>query len=107
MHRRDFGRLVGGAALAPVWSCRRAAAPPQSLAQILGLEGAERSWIERLTPDERRELREALERPADQSRDRAADRLFSIVGSRSRLFAFVHYPPVNDQRGLCDGLLQE
>jgi hypothetical protein len=107
MHRRRFAQLVGGAALAPFWSCRRAEGDLQAIARLLGLQSSELTWLERLTPADQRELREALEDPAGGRTARAVDLAFSIVGNRSRTFAFVGYPEVRDRRSVCDGLLAE
>jgi hypothetical protein len=108
MHRRRFTQLLGCAALSPLWACRGADEPDdRALARLLGLEGAETAWLERLTADERRELREAVENPGDARTARAVALAFSLIGTRSRTFAFAGYPVVEDRRSVCDGLLAE
>ena len=107
MHRRRFTQILGCAALAPVWACRRKEPDEQAIVRLLGLGTSEASWVERLTPDERRQLRDALERPGDGRTERAVHLAFSILGTRSRTFAFAGYPAVEDRRSVCDGLLTE
>jgi hypothetical protein len=107
MHRRRFAQLLGTAALAPFWGCRPSEGDRDAIVRLLGLLPAEVTWLERLKPAEQRELREALERPADGRTDRAAHLAFSMMGTRSRTFAFAGYPAVEDRRSVCDGLLAE
>jgi hypothetical protein len=107
MHRRSFAQLIGSALFAPLWGCRSSETDPHAIAQILGLQSSELVWLERLTPDARRELRGALERPAGARTDRAVALTFSVLGNRSRTFAYVGYPAVKDRRSGCDGLLAE
>lgn len=104
MHRRRFAQLLGTAALAPLCACRKAEPTPDALARLLGLTGTELRWLDRLTEAQQQELRSALER-SDVAR--AVDLLFPLLGDRSRTFAFVGYPLVNDRRSVCDGLLIE
>ena len=107
MHRRRFAQLLGSAALAPIWACGAAESDLQAAARLLGLQPSELAWLERLPPAEQRELREALERPGVNRTDRAVNLAFAIMGTRSRTFAFAGYPPVEDRRSVCDGLLAE
>ena len=107
MDRRRFAQLLGTAAFAPLWGCRRSEGDQQTIVRILGLQPGEVAWLERLKPAEQRELREALERPGDGRTDRAAHLAFSMMGTRSRTFAFAGYPAVEDRRSVCDGLLAE
>jgi hypothetical protein len=107
MHRRRFAQLLGSAALAPLWACGTSESDADALARLLGLDAAERSWLTPLTPAQLRELRQALEKPGGEATDRAAHLAFSLVGNRSRTFAFVGYPTVNDRRSACDGLFIE
>jgi hypothetical protein len=107
MHRRRFAQLLGSAALAPLWACGSSESDADAVARLLGLEAAERSWLAPLSPGELRDLRAGLERPGGPATDRAAHLAFSLVGSRSRTFAFVGYPSVNDKRSVCDGLFIE
>jgi hypothetical protein len=79
----------------------------QAIGRLLGLERSELSWLDALPPAAQRELRAALEQPADGSIDRAVAHTFAVMGHRSRTFAFVGYPAVNDRRSVCDGLLPE
>jgi hypothetical protein len=107
MHRRFFSQLIGSALLAPLWGCRSQEPDLAAIARMLGLQPGELSWLERMPADTRRELRGALEQPAGERADRAVALTFSLLGTRSRTFAFVGYPAVNDRRSVCDGLLAE
>ena len=107
MHRRRFAQFLASAALAPVWACRPDEGDQQAIARLLGLGPGEGAWLERLKPGEQRELREALESPGDGGADRAVNLIFSMMGTRSRTFAFAGYPAVEDRRSVCDGLLAE
>jgi hypothetical protein len=107
MHRRFFTRLFAGALFAPLWGCRGQESDLQAIARVLGLQPSELVWLEPMPPDARRELRGALERPSADRAERAAALTFGLIGNRSRTFAFVGYPAVNDRRRGCDGLLAE
>jgi hypothetical protein len=107
MHRRRFARLLGGAVLAPFWACRQSEPDRDAVGRLLGLQPAERAWLDPLTPTQLQDLRAALEKPGGQATDRAVQLAFTLVGSRSRTFAFVGYPQVSDRRSVCDGLLAE
>lgn len=107
MHRRRFAQLLGSAALAPFWACGTSESDRDAVGRLLGLHADEQTWLNPLTPAQLRELRAALEAPGTQTTDRAAQLTFSLVGNRSRTFAFVGYPKVNDKRSVCDGLLTE
>ena len=107
MHRRRFAQLLGGVAVAPLLACRASEADADAVVRLLGLHEDERAWLTGLTPSQLQELRSALERPGDAATDRAARLTFSLIGNRSRTFAFVGYPKVNDRRSVCDGLLTE
>jgi hypothetical protein len=107
MHRRRFARVLGGALCAPFWACRRGEPDLQAIGRLLGLERSELSWLDALPPAAQRELRAALEQPAEGNIDRAVAHTFAVMGHRSRTFAFVGYPAVNDRRSVCDGLLPE
>jgi hypothetical protein len=108
MHRRRFAQLLGSVAVTPLLACRASEPDAVAVARLLGLHEDERVWLTGLTPPQLQELRAALERPGDAATtDRAAHLTFSLVGNRSRTFAFVGYPKVNDRRSVCDGLLTE
>jgi hypothetical protein len=107
VHRRRFAQLLGTAALGPFWACRTATEDREALAHLLGLQPPELTWLERLSPAEQRELRATLERPTADRTDRAVNVIFSMMGTRSRTFAFAGYPAVEDRRSVCDGLLAE
>jgi hypothetical protein len=107
MQRRRFAQLLGSVALAPLWACGTPEPDADAVARLLGLDAAERSWLGPLTPEQLRELRDGLEKPGGPARDRATRLVFSLVGNRSRTFAFVGYPAVNDRRSVCDGLFIE
>jgi hypothetical protein len=107
MHRRRFARLLGGAVLAPFWACRQSEPDRDAVGRLLGLHPAERTWLDPLTAAQLQDLRAALEKPGSQAPDRAVHLAFTLVGNRSRTFAFVGYPQVSDRRSVCDGLLAE
>jgi hypothetical protein len=106
MHRRRFVHLLG-AALAPVWACGPSEPDAAAVARLLGLRSDEQAWLGALSPAQLQELRAALDAPAAQGTDRAVTLAFSLIGNRSRTFAFVGYPQVNDKRSVCDGLFAE
>ena len=107
MYRRHFAQLLGSAVLAPFWACRTRESDADAVARLLGLRPEERTWLTPLTPEQLRDLRIALESPGKQTTERATQLTFALVGSRSRTFAFVGYPKVNDKRSVCDGLFRE
>jgi hypothetical protein len=107
MHRRHFAQLLGSALIIPVWGCRPGEPDPLAIARYLGLDPAEQPWLEALSPQAQSELRAALERPGGSDTERAVELTFSLLGTRSRTYAFVGYPAVNDRRAACDGLLAE
>lgn len=107
MYRRRFAQLIGSAVFAPFWACGPSESDRDALVRLLGLQPTEATWLNPLTPAQLRELREGLEKPGQQATDRAAQLTFSLVGTRSRTFAYVGYPLVNDKRSVCDGLLRE
>jgi hypothetical protein len=107
MYRRRFAQLIGSAALAPFWACRRSESDRDAVVKLLGLQPSEAAWLNPLNPAQLREMREALEKPGHPPADRAAQLAFSLVGTRSRTYAYVGYPLVNDKRSVCDGLLRE
>jgi hypothetical protein len=89
-------------------ACRAASEPDLDVvASLLGLTATERSWLEGLTPEQLSDLRRALERPGGESAEQAARLAFAVLGQRSRTFAFVNYPQVENRRTVCDGLLTE
>ena len=102
--------LAGGGvagALSPL-SAAGATLETTSLAAALGLRGGESRWLTELTAGERRELQQALRDGAGEPvTPRTLDLLNRLLGRRSRLYAFVDYPPVADVRSVCDGLLRE
>jgi hypothetical protein len=106
MHRRRFAQIIGTAVFA-LWGCRSREPDRQAIARLLGLMPAEMAWLDRLTPETQRELRDALQRPGGPRTARAVDLTFPLIGDRSRTFAFVGYPPLGDRRSICDGLLTE
>lgn len=92
---------------APLWACGRSESDADAVGRLLGLHADEQTWLTALTPEQLGDLRAALEAPGNQATDRAAHLTFSLVGNRSRTFAFVGYPKVNDKRSVCDGLFRE
>lgn len=109
MNRRALFRLVGGTALAAVSGMlRRPEAGTDALARALGLAPGEEAWLDDLTPGEQRELALYLSGEAGgPSSPRAVDLAVRVIGRRSRLFAFVRYPVLGDERVVCDGLIRE
>jgi hypothetical protein len=107
MQRRRFSQLVAAVLVAPLWGCRPGGSDEQALVRLLGLRPEETGWLDAMSADTRRELREALEHPDDSRTPRAVDLTFSLIGNRGRTFAFVGYPAVADRRSVCDGLLRE
>jgi hypothetical protein len=106
MNRRRFAQLLG-AALAPLWACGRSEPDADLVARLLGLQTGERAWLDALTPAQLRDLRAALEKPGGPATSRGVQLAFALLGNRSRTFAFVGYPQVNDRRSVCDGLIIE
>jgi hypothetical protein len=107
MDRRGFASILGSVALAPFWGCQRGESDYVALARTLGLSQTELGWLDTLPPDRMRELRNVLEQPGHERTEIAVDLVFSLIGDRSRTFAFVGYPALPDRRSVCDGLLAE
>ena len=102
--RRQLLLLVAGAALACV---PREAPQALDLATLLGLDADQRHWLDALTEPERVELAAALAAgAAAASSPRTVALLLKVVGRRSRLFAYVGYPEMDDEPDLCDGLVK-
>jgi hypothetical protein len=80
----------------------------ETLSGLLGLRPGQESWLGDLTPLEQAELRRALgeggRRPVAP---RTVQLLARVLGRRSRLYDFLGYPQVQDQRSVCDGLMRE
>jgi hypothetical protein len=106
MHRRRFAQLLA-AALTPLWACAAKETDVEAVVRLLGLQAAEQPWLASLDAAQLRDLRAALEHAEGPAVDRAVNLTFAAMGTRSRTFAFVGYPEVNDKRSLCDGLLSE
>ena len=107
--RRTLLRLLGGSALgAGLLGCESANAPVSELASVLGLTGEERRWIAVLSHEEQRRLALALSGPdATPLEDEAVDLAMRVLSARSRLFRYLGYPILPDDRSLCDGLVRE
>jgi hypothetical protein len=102
--RRQLLLLVAGAALA---CARREAPQPSDLGTLLGLDENQRHWLEALSEAEREELAAALAAGgATAASPRSVALLMKVVGRRSRLFAYVGYPEMDDEPDLCDGLVK-
>ena len=105
--RRSFcltiaASLGTGAACSPV----PAEAPRAGLVRLLGLSGAEEVWIDALSPEEQRELHEAIRAPGGRPSARTVDLVMKVLSRRERLFAYVGYPEL-PRVGMCDGLIRE
>jgi hypothetical protein len=89
-------------------ACSRvpAEAPRTGLVRLLGLAGAEEVWLDALSPDEQRELHDAITAPGGRPSGRSVDLLMKVLSRRERLFAYVGYPELQ-RVGMCDGLLRE
>jgi hypothetical protein len=109
MNRRLFCRSLG-IALATLGVGARAADAPQQtpdrLARVLGLEGAEVTWLNILSPRERSALLAGLTSRTRPSRA-TVDLLYRVLGRRERLFQYVGYPPLPNRLTACDGLIRE
>ncbi len=103
--RRTLLKLLGIFAVASVTDCASGETPREGLARLLDLKRDERGWLEVLSSDEQRELYGLLS--SESVKPRAIPLMARVLGSRSHLFAFVDYPPVRDQRSVCDGLVRE
>ena len=106
LDRRALLKLVGGCAAAGLAGCAARETPHDGLTRLFGLEEEERTWVTALAPAEQRELYDLLTGP-DPAHARAVRLTAKLLGGRSRLFAFVGYPPVQDRRSVCDGLIRE
>jgi hypothetical protein len=104
--RRRFCLTVA-AALATAGGCSTVPdeAPRPGLVRLLGLTSAEEAWLDVLSPEEQRELHQALRAPGETSR-RTVDLVLKVLGRRERLFAYVGYPELPPV-GICDGLIRE
>ena len=106
LDRRALLQLLGGCAAAGLAGCAALETPPDGLIRLFGLEGDERAWVAALAEAEQRELYDLLTGP-DPAHARAVRLTAKLLGGRSRVFAFVGYPPVQDRRSVCDGLIRE
>lgn len=106
LERRALLKILGGCAAAGLAGCAARETPHDGLIRLFDLEGEERAWLAALPSTEQRELYDLLTgpNPADA---RAVRLTAKLLGGRSRLFAFVGYPPVPDRRSVCDGLIRE
>ena len=106
LERRALLKLLGGCAAAGLAGCAARETPHDGLIRLFGLDGDERAWLAALAAPEQRELYDLLTGP-DPANARAVRLTAKLLGGRSRLFAFVGYPPVQDRRSVCDGLIRE
>ena len=106
LERRALLKLIGGCAAAGLAGCAGAETPHDGLVRVFDLQPSERAWVGALSAAEQRELYDRLSgsAPADA---RAVSLTAKLLGGRSRVFAFVGYPPVPDRRSVCDGLIRE
>jgi len=110
LDRRDLFKLATGLLVSATIGegATLTEAEVRTLAQLLGLEASQGGWLADLTPPEQEELRRALA-PGSQgpASPRTVQLLARVLGPRSRLYAFLDYPQVEDQRSVCDGLMRE
>ncbi len=107
LSRRALFRIALGSALASACARVAPAEPARArLARRLGLEPAERAWLDGLRGRRQERLLRALEAGGPLDED-ALRSLRDSLGPRSRLFAYVGYPEVADRRSVCDGLVRE
>ena len=106
LERRALLKLIGGCAAAGLAGCAGPETPHDGLVRVFDLQPDERTWLAVLSEAEQRELYDLLSgsNPADA---RAVRLTAKLLGGRSRVFAFVGYPPVADRRSVCDGLIRE
>jgi hypothetical protein len=74
--------------------------------RLLGLTGAEESWLDALSADEQRELHDGIKTPGRRASRRTVELVMKVLGRRERLFAYVGYPELQPV-GVCDGLIRE
>ena len=106
LNRRALLRLLGGCTAAGLAGCGGAETPGEGIVRLLDLSGDERRWVDTLNDTEQRELYGLLT-GSDPASPRAVGLIQKMLGRRSRLFAFVRYPQVQDRRSLCDGVIRE
>ena len=111
LDRRSLLKLISGllAAAALPQSTVSGWAEPETLASLIGLRGDQDNWLGDLSADEQRELYRGLTETAGTRPvpPRTLKLLAKVLGRRSRLFAFLDYPRVEDTRSVCDGLMRE
>jgi hypothetical protein len=84
------------------------AAEREALSELVGLRPGQEGWLTDLTAGEQEELRQALGPGGGGSATpRTVQLLARVLGRRSRLYAYLNYPQVEDQRSVCDGLMRE
>ena len=106
LDRRALLMLIGGCAAAGLAGCATTEAPDDGLVRLFDLQPDERKWVATLSDTEQRELYDLLS-GSDPADARAVRLTAKLLGGRSRVFAFVGYPPVQDRRSVCDGLIRE
>jgi hypothetical protein len=106
LDRRALLKLLGGCTAAGLAGCAGGESPREGLVRLFDLSGDERGWLDALTEAEQRDLYDRLTGPEAAS-PQAVRLVAKMLGPRSRLFAFVGYPPVQDRRSVCDGLIRE
>jgi hypothetical protein len=107
LDRRSLLKLIGGCTVASLAGCAPTESPREGLVRLLDLNGDEQPWLDALDGGEQRELYDLLSGPEPAASPRAVALVAKLLGPRSRLFAFVRYPPVPDRRSVCDGLIRE
>jgi hypothetical protein len=105
--RRSFC-LTLAASLGTAGACSpsRIEEPRPGLVRLLGLTGAEETWLDALSAAEQRELHDALTAPGRRASRRTVGLVMKVLGRRERLFAYVGYPELQ-RVGVCDGLIRE
>jgi len=107
LDRRSLLKLLGGCTAAGLAGCAGAESPREGLARLFDLTGEEQAWLDALNDGEQRELYDLLSAGDAAGNPRAVRLVAKLLGPRSRLFAFVRYPPARDERSVCDGLVRE
>jgi hypothetical protein len=109
LDRRAFLTLLASCAITVnLPGCFGPAPPLEELAAWLGLQPKEKVWLSDLSSRQQQKLYESLNTLKSESvSPQILDLMVDIFGARSRLFPYLEYPQVADNRSMCDGLIQE
>jgi|SRR5687767_6500651 len=106
LDRRALLKLLAGCTAGGLAGCAADETPREGLVRLFDLGREEHGWVDTLSDAEQRELYQHLS-GSEPANARAIRLTAKLLGGRSRLFAFVGYPPVPDRRSVCDGLIRE